>query len=543
MPTDNVDPPTGPNPRSGPDNQSSARTWSKRALVVAVLGVLWLSYNWLGEATSIQTSGDRPSLLPADEALTASAAGVEPIAGFAATAATETAINQSDQSDQVGTAPDVDPAPRPLDGATIAGFGRAEMDHATMTAENLAMIKTATVRNRNHDNSAYKTTPSNELLLENHFGPRSDYLGLPAGNPENSFPVSRGGQFRAACEFSHFAYDDPLVYPNQPGASHLHMFFGNTDTNAFTSYDSLINSGSSTCNGQELNRTGYWVPAMFDGAGNVRVPERIVIYYKGEGKARGNSEVYPPEAAMIAQKNLNATPPSEGGAGGNKLTFLCTDNFSSRTNSGAQTMPSCRGDQFGTDPARAKWVVMEMNIKFPQCWNGLDPSNIDNFQPPQGDWYVSRCEGEFNRTLPNLEYFVNYRVKAGEDTSRWHLASDVNPVTFQLGDEPAGATAHGDWWGGWHPEINQRWIDNCVNYVNPSAKSGCGRGYLTDGGPNAGAPYDGPALKMRPQYEGPTMVSAAELFDQLCPGSDRTFTNPTDAAYCTPGGGHSGHGG
>ena len=507
-------------------------SWRKPTLMMVAAAALWFGYGWFGSVASINTSSERPVLLPADESLEVNSGPEAAFTGFAAII--------PDRSPN--TSPP--PAPAPLDMAAVAAFSRAEPDHSEMMFDNLNLIKGATVRNTNHDGSQFLTTPSSELTLQNHFGPRSDYLGQPAGNPENSFPVSRGGQFRAACEFSHFAYDDPLVFPNQPGASHLHMFFGNTNTNAFTTYDSLINSGSSTCNGQELNRTGYWVPAMFDGQGDVRIPERIVIYYKGEGKARGLSEVYPPGAAMIANKNLNATPVTEGGAGGNKLTFLCTDNFSSRTNTGSQTMPTCRGDQFGSDPARGKWVVMEMNIKFPQCWNGLDPANIDNFAPPQGDWYVSRCEGEFNHTLPNLEYFVNYRVEVGEDTSAWYLASDVSPVTFELGAEPAGSTAHGDWWGGWHPEINRMWIDNCVNYFNPSARSGCGRGYLTDGGPNAGSPYDGPALKIRPQYDGPTTVSAATLFAELCPNSDRPYTKPSDAAYCEPGAttGHGGHG-
>ncbi len=436
------------------------------------------------------------------------------------------------------------PEPMPLDGTMLAGFARAEIDLDAAMADNLAMIQAASVRNRNHDDSAHAATPQADLVLENHYGPRSDYLNRPDGHPENSFPVANGGQFRAACEFSHFAYDDPLVYPAKPGASHLHMFFGNTEANAYTTYDSLINSGSSTCNGQELNRTGYWAPAVFDGKGNVRIPERIVIYYKGENLARGRSEVYPPGAAMIATENLNALPHSEGGANGVRLGFLCTDNFSSNSNIGSQTMANCDGSRFGTNPDGPRWTVLEVSIKFPQCWNGQDPADWTNFSPPVGDWYVSRCEGEYNHTFPNLEYFINYRVEPGENTADWFLASDVDPVSFNLGDEPAGSTIHADWWGGWHPEVNRMWIDNCVNYVHPDrVPSGCGRGYLTDGGPDGNNPYDGPALKMRPDYTGPLSVSAETLYNELCPDPMRAYTRPTDAAYCQPGSGHGGHSG
>ena len=149
---------------------------------------------------------------------------------------------------------------------------------------NLALIRSQSVRNRNHDGSPFRSTPQAALDTSSSsplLGSRSAYLGNPNGNPEQAFPVSAGGQFRISCEFSHFAYDDPLVAPNDPGAAHLHMFFGNTDVNAYSTFSSLRDTGSSTCNGQELNRTGYWVPAMIDGDGNARIPERIVVYYKG----------------------------------------------------------------------------------------------------------------------------------------------------------------------------------------------------------------------------------------------------------------------
>ena len=91
------------------------------------------------------------------------------------------------------------------------------------------------------------------------------------------------GNFRTFCGFSHLSYDDPIVYPGQPGASHLHMYFGNTGANAHSTYQSLRSSGSSTCQGGPLNRTGYWVPAMHNAAGRVVVPEYFELYYKGNG--------------------------------------------------------------------------------------------------------------------------------------------------------------------------------------------------------------------------------------------------------------------
>lgn len=429
------------------------------------------------------------------------------------------------------TVPATTAAPATAAPTTEPPAAAASLDYQS----NLAMLQQASVRNTNHDGSPYLNTPSDQLVLSNHYGPRSEYLNNPGQNPEQAFPVPAGGQFRAACEFSHFAYDDPLVYPGKPGASHLHMFFGNTHVNAFSTYDTLINSGSSTCNGQELNRTGYWVPALFDGNGNVRIPERVVVYYKGEGQARGNSIPYPAGAAMITTKNYNTAPANEGGGTG-KYTFVCSDNFSSPSAQGGQTMPACDGNHYknlyGVDSN--PHMVLEMNIKFPQCWNGKDPGNPDNFSAPPSFWYGSQCSGEFNQTLPNLEYFVNYKVDLGENTSDWYLSSDVDATTFGAAKATGGSTIHGDWWGGWNAEVNQMWIDNCVNYAD-GAPSGCGFGYLTNGGGNNAAPADGPALKVRPQYTGPNKVSAQTLFEELCPTNNRSYSKPEDAAYCAPG--------
>jgi hypothetical protein len=50
------------------------------------------------------------------------------------------------------------------------------------------------------------------------------------------------------------------VYPKQPGASHLHDFFGNTTTNAFSTYAGML-AGGTNC--QEPGDTAaYWAPAL-----------------------------------------------------------------------------------------------------------------------------------------------------------------------------------------------------------------------------------------------------------------------------------------
>jgi hypothetical protein len=51
---------------------------------------------------------------------------------------------------------------------------------------------------------------------------------------------ARAQSFIIDCKSSHSAPDDPIVYPGVPGAAHLHEFFGNTSTNASSTYATMI---------------------------------------------------------------------------------------------------------------------------------------------------------------------------------------------------------------------------------------------------------------------------------------------------------------
>ena len=103
------------------------------------------------------------------------------------------------------------------------------------------------------------------------------------GIPKSAAPDVMGA-FRFVCGAGQLKSDDPIMYPGQPGKSHLHQFFGNTAADANSTYSSLRSSGDSTCNwtgnGTAANRSSYWMPAMLDGRGNVVRPDWIFIYYK-----------------------------------------------------------------------------------------------------------------------------------------------------------------------------------------------------------------------------------------------------------------------
>lgn len=104
-----------------------------------------------------------------------------------------------------------------------------------------------------------------------------------------------------------------------------------------------------------------------------------------------------------------------------------------------------------------------------------------------------------------------------------------------------GSTHHADWWGAWHPDINQEFIDNCVNFSTAPVPSGCGSGYLSNGGPDSSDPIPGRALRYRDQYDVPGStesykVPLATLFTELCeplkPAHAYDRESPMTGGYC-----------
>ncbi len=366
---------------------------------------------------------------------------------------------------------------------------------------NLSLIRSASgTRNDDRLNSPYRDTPSASLNI--------DALTEQAGSNLN---LDDGiGAFRTYCYFSHLAYDDPIVFPNQPGASHLHMFFGNDEINAYTNEDTLLNQGSSTCHGRELNRTGYWTPAVFDQDGNVQIPDRMVVYYKSFGSNVGQTTTFPKDTSLrIIGGNASTTTDQDIY---NVAKWTCGGR-----NSGPYfaTIPNCNGGG------------MAANIKMGQCWNGKSgwESDMSHVVRSAGHYYSGSCPSSHPIVLPSIEIFLEYGSTSG-DTSKWFLASDIGSDGSQ---RPAGQTLHSDWWDGWNEDVNQTWIDSCVNRaVTCGIISHLGNGRsLVDYTTASELQASG-----RPDYTGVKTITPQQI-TQLCPGDD--YARPTDSALCSSG--------
>jgi hypothetical protein len=421
---------------------------------------------------------------------------------------------------------------------TVSGGDKASYDG------NLQAILDSTVRNRNEDNSPYINTPTEDLYdRADLYGDPSDYQ-VPQGSYNSDRWIEAGlfrgngaGTFRAECEASHFAYDDPIVFPGQPEASHLHMFIGNTHANAHSTFDTILNSGGSTCNGGELNRTAYWVPAMFDGTGNVVVPSKIRFYYKTEMPAGiGNVETYPDDLQLVADTENNVQ------TNVHLSTFRCNSMFNGAKSTPSATIPSCASPTSNGQPGAVEFMIF-----FDHCWNGETSTAGDweanrdtNFVAPSRYWHSSVCPASHPQLLPALVTHIFYDVRPGEDTSKWFMASDVNATTGRL-ESPGGTFAHADWFGGWNPEVNQEWVDNCSNVQGAE----CGYGLLADPLNDSSAR----SLRLRNDYiagynSDHARIPVEDIYEQLCSiDADLDTANGAAAgAFCRPGSeGHSLH--
>jgi hypothetical protein len=296
------------------------------------------------------------------------------------------------------------------------------------------------------------------------------------------------GAFRFICSPAQVLADDPIVYPGQPGKSHLHQFFGNTEATANSTFVTLRSKGSSTCNAGDfpLNRSSYWMPAMLDGKGNVVKPDYISIYYKrrpihdpkcslssGDSKAEGNCVPLPNGLRFVFGFDMLDPRSAPTGA----AYFNCDGKTAKPGHYAtialaAANCPTARNDDGSFNRLGAV-------IGAPDCWDGkhLDSPNHRSHvaYPDYGDRGFLRCPKSHPFVIPTFTLGVWYTVD--ENVGGWRLASDD-----MMPGAPAGSTFHADWWGAWDEHAAKTWMDHCINQL-----LNCSGGDMGNGQQLAGA--------------------------------------------------------
>ncbi len=274
------------------------------------------------------------------------------------------------------------------------------------------------------------------------------------------------GAFRTNCLESHINFDDPLVYPNQVSASHEHVFFGNTTINAMTTQQSLLEASSTTCDGGTLNRSAYWVPALYD-----QYNERItyvepLFYYKtGYHLPAQSIQTLPEGLGMVA---------GHAHASSSQSTQVIKYRCNSWQSEQQWFEPGDPLDHVAYLPYCEVNDIVEIRIVFPQCWDGerlyaSDQSHMaypSEATPPITG--TGSCPSTHPIAIPEISY--NFAIYVTEETGSpdtWRFSCETNP---------GGLCAHADWMNGWDKATMQKIVDNCLK----PAKE-CMVGLLGDG--------------------------------------------------------------
>lgn len=265
------------------------------------------------------------------------------------------------------------------------------------------------------------------------------------------FQSADTGAMRTVCRQSHRNFSDPIVHPGKPLASHDHTFFGAVGTDWSTTDPRDLER--STCEGGAMNRTAYWVPTMYDADGPINtapIDDPLQVYYKTghyDGTTGGTIVPFPPGFRMIAGNARADGPQPERVMYWTCLATQAADSGGAKT----PTIPA------GCPPGR----LIQLTVSFPQCWDGvnLDSPDHQSHMTYGTGWTPAPragegCPASHPVQVPAITEHFRWLVPP-EGAGDWHLSADMGG--------PPGQSGHADWFNGWDPAIQQRWVDRCLN--------------------------------------------------------------------------------
>jgi hypothetical protein len=246
--------------------------------------------------------------------------------------------------------------------------------------------------------------------------------------PLSAPPALASARFHIECDFHHLGKDDPIVYPRQPGMSHLHEFFGNTSTDADSTWLSLRRAGT-TCNNKG-DKAAYWVPAVLKNGSVVRAIAGH-FYYRGIHHTLKAIKAFPPGLKIIAG-NAHAMHLQS--------TRIVAWSCQGSSGTGRATIRDC-----------GPGGHVKALIKFPSCWDGRRKDSLNHKSHMA---YATRLSGGRRgcpRThpvpVPELTMAIVFPIRSG--------------VGVRLSSGPS-YTLHADFFNAWNQTVLKNLIQNCI---------------------------------------------------------------------------------
>ncbi|MCB0976463.1 MAG: DUF1996 domain-containing protein [Acidimicrobiales bacterium] len=261
------------------------------------------------------------------------------------------------------------------------------------------------------------------------------------GPPERVGPTIAATEdsavFTVDCGFSHRAPDDPIVFPGEPGASHVHDFFGAEETDAHSTAASL-RGGPTSC--EDLDDTAaYWAPALYDGDRPVD-PTRMRAYYRAAAGADVHDvRTLPAGIELIAgdmHRGPGDWPPID------QVGWGC----------------GFRPKRYRHTPPTNCTPRSPLNLRlvFPDCWNGKDLRSDDHYSHvaySTNGWCPRSHPVPIVQVQVSIEYPVWAKEKGGPP------ATDASKLMLASGRFEG---SHGDFFNSWDPKRLDHLTTLCV---------------------------------------------------------------------------------
>ena len=252
-------------------------------------------------------------------------------------------------------------------------------------------------------------------------------------------PVAHGhGSWRASCPSTHRAPDDPIVFPGEPGRAHMHDFFGNPTTDAFSTPRTL-RAAAPSCT-RAPDRSAYWVPTLYAldplGVAEPRVvaPRRSTVYYLAGNRKPRTIRPFPRGLRVVAGDSH-----ADAAQRAPRIVWYC-----SRVDAPAQPLspapPSCGQAQ-----------ELYARVLFPECSNGdKDSSNHQSHMA-----YATRAEGRRFRVCPASHPIPVPLVRITIE----YPPQSTNALALSSGGR---YSLHADFFEAWRRAAVRRLIRKCI---------------------------------------------------------------------------------
>jgi hypothetical protein len=257
--------------------------------------------------------------------------------------------------------------------------------------------------------------------------------GLPETVAAGGLAALRGVNFVTVCGFSHRNRDDMIVFPDEPGLSHDHTYFGARTTSAGSTVETL-KTGGTTCR-RPGDTAAYWVPTLFrDGV--AMEPLGATIYYRRRTIERVRP--FPPGLELIAGNGTATSPQAR------RVTFW---NCGVRGGLPPSSEPPDCPEGAGTG--------LRLHITFPSCWDGANLDSPDH-QSHMAYAERGRCPSTHPVEVPAISLIVRYGI--------------TNSAGLELASGGV-YSAHADFVNAWDQRALRHLVERCLNGLRH-----CGRG-------------------------------------------------------------------